>query len=48
MVKEIESLNKSMAIHCVKNSNCKQYVKCNKDKLSFNIASYKTNHKSKE
>jgi hypothetical protein len=48
MDKEIESLNKSMAIHCIKNSKCKQYVKSNKDKLSFNIASYKTNHKGKE
>ena len=47
MDKEIESLNKSMAIHCIKNSKCKQYVKSNKDKLSFNIASYKTNYKDK-
>jgi len=48
MDKEINSLYKAMAIHCVKNTKCKQYVKDNKDKLSFNIASYKTDNKDKE
>ena len=48
MDKEMDSLYKAMAIHCVKNTKCKQYVKNNKDKLSFNIASYKTDSKGKE
>jgi len=48
MDKEMDSLYKAMAIHCVKNTKCKQYVKENKGKLSFNIASYKTDNKGKE
>jgi len=48
MDKDMDSLYKSMAIYCVKNSKCRQYIRDNKDKLSFNIASYKTNDRNKE